>query len=512
MPITLEETDQVTSPGTASTTAPDAPIPQSQDGLWTPEPGGIPAKGMAALKLLSHNATMGMDSKLMGILGGEETEKRSLENVDAAREELGLAALPIEIYGAVKSPVLKGLGMVGKALGFGKVAAPIAEGASKVFDTLAGTSKAAGIAKSALGGAVKGAGIGGLASTISYAGEHPTRELNTDDALEAAKSGGMLGGAIGGIGGGLLGYLGPKKSNFQVKALGSTAGDIAKPGKLSLLSEDKGLDKVRKVAALAEEKGGTGGFMQDAETTLAKVKNSVSEVGKEGELIREKIINKALQGNNPIVGNAKDIVEEVMQAARQKLSKNMALTQTHLDGLTSMRREVARTLGLTKKLNPDLTINDLHRSYSGIKNIVRGKGGDKVPSEIGQYVQGAIKDVFRNRANAIDPDLAKKLAQADKDYHYMLLAKNMAARGARGELGQRAGGGMLGTVRGGAAALLSHYAGAPGRVAAYMIGNKAGQRSVLPNTALSILKNAKKLNTATRLAGTAVGKNSSQSQ
>jgi hypothetical protein len=511
MPITLEESDAVSTPGTTSTTQPDAPIPEGEEGLWNPEPGGIPAKAMAALKLFSHNASMGMDSKLMGILGGEESEKRSLQNVDAAREELGIAALPLEIYGAIKSPVFGLLGKGAKALGLGKAIAPIAEGASKVFDNLAGTGKIASVGKGILGGAAKGAGIGSLAGTISYVGEHPRGELTTDEAIEAAKSGGMFGGAIGGVGGGILGYLKPKKSDFQVKAIGSTAGDIAKPGKLSLLSEDQGLDKARKIAALAEEKGATGGFMQDAASTLGKTKNITNQVGKEGELLREQIINKALNGNNPVIGNAQDILDEVMKEARGKLTKNMALTQTHLDGLKIMRREVARTLGFTKKTNPDLTINDVHRSYTGIKNIVRGKGGDKVPKEIGQYVQGAIKDVFRTRATAIDPDLAKKLAQADKEYHYMILAKNMAARGARGELGQRAGGGMLGTVRGGAAAILAH-AGPPGRVAAYMLANKAGQRSVLPNTALNILKNAKKLNTATRLAGTVAGRNTSQPQ
>jgi hypothetical protein len=513
MPYTLEDSKAV-GPGAPSTTEPDAAPPLEPDsGTWSPEEGSLPAKGMAALKLLSHTGSFGLDSKILGILGGEESEKRSLENVNAAREELGLAALPIEIYGAIKSPIAKGAGFLASKLMPGTVAAA-GQAGSKVLDKLLPASVAP-IAKGAAGAGLKGLAVGGLAGAASYAGEHPMSELNKEDALEAAKTGALWGGGLGTVGGGVLGYLGSKADRMKLSALASTKGDILRPGKQLGLGEVASQNKAQSIANAAYDKGITGGFLQPAEETLAKAKTATASAGKEGENIRDAIYQMAQSHHNPAIGPGKDLLDEVMTRTRQGMEKNMSLTKGHLDALKDVRAEVAAALNVTKKQNPTVLLTDLYDAYRGVKDRYGGMQGANVPSSgpLGRAsieVRKAMRDIFKEEARKISPELADALMKADKNYSNFKFARTMAAAGLAGEKGQRFGGGLIGRVGGLTTQLFGHTL--PGKAIGYALGNKMAQRGILPNTGLSVLRNAKKLTTAQRLAGTVAGSQQGSNQ
>lgn len=412
----------------------------------------------------------------------EQSEAEALGRLQRAREEGGLVAGAAELGGAVFSPLNKLVPGMG------------------------------GVPKSILGSAAKfgatGAGVGAVQGALNYAGETANDAMSTEGAKDAMATGAMWGGGLGALGGGVLGGIAKKKDRLLRQAVSSTSGDLRQPGKAAGKTTRAGeLDKALEVATEGEKRGYIGGFGQDVEETLAKTKSASSQAGAEGQAIRQQLAMEARAQGNPAFSTADRVKTNILKDVTSELrAGGSRLTSQEMDALKEANDILERGLGVRARGTTFTGLNDVHNTYDKLGDILRGYRGDRdfagsIRGQVLFKVERKLKDLFRQEAEKINPQLAKALRDADTTYWIAQTIEDQAARGFQGELGARPGGGLLGRVGRISGAMLGKLLGPLGQAAGWSAGGKLSQRTVLPNTALSLLRQSGKLPKASRVLG-----------
>jgi hypothetical protein len=430
-----------------------------------------------------------------------QAEKEALDRLASAREDTGLIGSGVELAGSILSPINK-----------------LIPGAA--FSNVAGKGVGNILLNTAKQGAA-GAVVGGAQGALNYAGETANKDMNWSDAGGQAGMGAAIGGGVGGLAGGALAKLNQIKPAIYTKSIASTAGDTRIPGKAAgLTSRTAELNKVAQLGKQGARRGYTGGFGQGVEQTLEKTIGASDYHGKLGQQIREKLVEVANAKGSPPIGKAHDVTLKIIGDVEQQLGPR--LSPAEWEALAEAKNFLKSTLsdvnakGRVNKNTP-VTMESLHTSYQKLTRQLRNQRKEKdfAGSAQGQTlykVERAMKDLFREYAKKVDPKLAQRLKSADREYHIAQSIETLAARGTQGERGQRGWRGLAGKVGGIATGMLGKTLGAPGVWLGNYAGQKGMQRTVAANTALNMLKKARRLKGTTRvLAGAATGAPASDS-
>jgi hypothetical protein len=505
MPINLDDEGVNNSTSEAPPAEPDKDLPyfslhgETKELPYTHDAIQYLRKLKHGLLPVAEKMEAGIDmgfQKLAEGLGGDkakswqDTEKEYLDQYKKASDETGMIGSGVELAGAIFSPINK-----------------LIPGAGVVPKSILGAAGKIGATSAAAGGAQ---------AALAYGGETPTGQLTPEGALKATGVGMLTGGVLGTGGGAFVGKLAKAKDDILLKAIASSAGDVRIPGKgIGATSKTEELKKALDIAKGAEHQGLIGEFGQNLTDTHGKAVNASTFFGKEGEIVRNELVQAAQNSGAPTFGEANKVMAEVLSDVTTQLKAKGRLSPGELEGLQNAKVELQHGLMNVVKDpigNPrfDSTtpvgLAELHQVYSKIKTALRGEAGrtDFANSTQGQVlrrVESKLKNIFREEAVKVDPHLAKKLEELDKAYHIAQSVETMTASGRIAEGGQRPLGGMMGRVGNISGMMLGSLFGRPGVLAGRGISGKLSQRTVAPNMGPNLLHNAKEIPWRSGVAG-----------
>jgi hypothetical protein len=416
--------------------------------------------------------------------GYDKGEQEYLDLLKETRERTPYVGGAAEIAGAIISPTNK-IGLAAKA------AKPALN-----YGTLKGAWDVGSRAALA----------GGQGAAISHASDTKTKELFTQEGLtDLAKSTAIglgLGGALGGTQGALAGRAQEKMPELLLGSVASTAGDIRLPGKAAgARSYGKEIKKALDVAEEGYKRGYIGNVGQGVKQTFEKMAKASEEFGQQGEQVRQALLQKAAAKGSPSFDTAGNVVKGLIGDVESDLLTKGRLVPGEMEALKEAKDFLRYGLMDKQKgklsSNTPVSIQDVHNAYQKLSTYIRGardESRDFAASVRGQVLYNTerkLKELFRQQAEKIDKKDAKKLLELDRSYHVTQTLETMAAKGYIGEAGQRFPGGLLGRVAGMSGQMVGSLLGKPGQLAGKYVGGKLAQRTVAPNTALALLKQAR---------------------
>lgn len=448
----------------------------------------------------------------------EDLDKRRLAWWNKEKKKAGsieqMAGNTAELTGMVYSPFNKLFGGARAMKAAEGLSANAAKFISPVAEKVVGHTVATKVAPKALEYGLLGAGSGGVQATAQYLGNTPVSEITAKDTGEALSKGMKTGGLVGAGLGGTMGFLGRNRESNLIQAIGSTKSDVRMPGKANAaLSSTQEIKEALKIAEGAEKLGLIGKPGQTLADTLEAAAKMSSQVGKEGEQVRVALAQAAKQTGQPTIAPAKDVVDDVMKTLEAEFgTKNPTTIE---NGIATARVELRKVLmdrGSKGRLvtTTPVGLSEVHEAIQKLKPVIRGlrNTGDAAASSTSYvltHVERRLRNIFRENAKAIDPDLARKLEEIDGKYHISQTVEDMVASGRIGELGSR-GSGLLGSVRGILGTMVGQLLGPKAALVGRALSSKMSQRGVEGNTLLWLARQGPKIQKTSGVAGAYAGK------